>query len=565
MKERKNLENLFQEKFENFDINPPENAWQNIEMRLKEKKKRRIILFWWKLSGVAALLLIGFFIGQGVSNSKTENAILNKNDIVKGTKVEKSNEMNVEKEVVKSDDKLQNTSGESSSENTVNANQNSDLKGLNNLNTVSNASEKSIASGVENNRKQINSDTKIISNSDKTKRVTNKNLPIVLNNSVATTKNLENSTIYNNSKNKSNEGVIEENKQNSIENKTANNNLNQKNKELFTENKTNNTIVKEMIFKNNIIEKEKNSVAIENNSDLKNKENIVNSKENKIVTKENEIKIIEEIKKIDSTKIAIVEPNALEELLKEKEKKTNEEPKLNRWQLSTNVAPIYFSSTSSNGSPLDSKLANNQKSYETNLSYGLGVNYAVTKKLKVRTGINTVSFNYNTNDITFYQSNNASKLKNLDVNENGLLVQIENKSSGQGNPELTENGTNLKKFDSSLNQKLGYIEVPLEMSYALVNKKFGVEILGGLSTLFLNQNQVYLESAGVKMEIGEASNLNAVHFSGNLGLGLKYSVFKRISVKVEPVIKYQLNTFSTDSGSFKPYILGIYSGLSYTF
>lgn len=39
MKERKNLENLFQESFENFEAISPENAWENIELKLKREKK----------------------------------------------------------------------------------------------------------------------------------------------------------------------------------------------------------------------------------------------------------------------------------------------------------------------------------------------------------------------------------------------------------------------------------------------------------------------------------------------------------------------------------------------
>ena len=62
MNERKNIERIFQEKFKDFEVNPAEEVWGNIEKKLDEKKRRRIIPFWWKLSGVAALFLIGFFV-----------------------------------------------------------------------------------------------------------------------------------------------------------------------------------------------------------------------------------------------------------------------------------------------------------------------------------------------------------------------------------------------------------------------------------------------------------------------------------------------------------------------
>ncbi|MFT7251326.1 MAG: MarR-like DNA-binding transcriptional regulator SgrR of sgrS sRNA, partial [Flavobacterium sp.] len=61
MKEQKNIERLFQEKFKDFEVAPPEMAWSNIEARLN-KKKRRIIPFWFKISGIAASLFLGFYI-----------------------------------------------------------------------------------------------------------------------------------------------------------------------------------------------------------------------------------------------------------------------------------------------------------------------------------------------------------------------------------------------------------------------------------------------------------------------------------------------------------------------
>ena len=62
-----------------------------------------------------------------------------------------------------------------------------------------------------------------------------------------------------------------------------------------------------------------------------------------------------------------------------------------------------------------------------------------------------------------------------------------------------------------------------------------------------------------------SNNLNNIHFSTNLGIGLKYSFMKSFEFNLEPTVKYQLNTYSSDSGDFKPYFLGVYSGVSYKF
>jgi hypothetical protein len=86
-----------------------------------------------------------------------------------------------------------------------------------------------------------------------------------------------------------------------------------------------------------------------------------------------------------------------------------------------------------------------------------------------------------------------------------------------------------------------------------------------MSTLVLNRNEIYLQSSELNLKIGEANNLNNVHFSGNLGLGLKYGFFKRLEARIEPVFKYQINTFNNDAGNFKPFVFGVYSGINYTF
>jgi hypothetical protein len=112
---------------------------------------------------------------------------------------------------------------------------------------------------------------------------------------------------------------------------------------------------------------------------------------------------------------------------------------------------------------------------------------------------------------------------------------------------------------------MSYIEVPFEASYKILSKKFGIDLIGGMSTLFLNDNDVFLKTPGFTMKIGEANNLNKVHFSTNIGLGLKYSFLKRFDARVEPLFKYQINTYSSGAGDFKPYVFGVYSGISYHF
>ena len=70
MKEQKNIERLFQEKFKDFEATPPQGSWDIIASRLNEKKKKkRVIPFWFQLSGIAASLII---VGTLILNYQSE-------------------------------------------------------------------------------------------------------------------------------------------------------------------------------------------------------------------------------------------------------------------------------------------------------------------------------------------------------------------------------------------------------------------------------------------------------------------------------------------------------------
>ncbi len=486
MSERKNIEQLFQKKFENLEVSPDNIVWENLEIILKKKGKKRVIPLWWKLAGVASSLVLGVFIFNTYQDSEIS--------------------------------KLNNTKQVFKENNLIKSNINSGV-------TSKSESKKSIE--VDKSRFQNKS------NYSTEKSVAEK------------------------SESKKLIGVDKSRFQNkSNYNKTSNVAYNEKVKSIEDRNSelqnNKNNLVKNIVVTDTKKEFEKSKYSsIKTNTET---DNLVTQKEN------NQSLETKDIKKIDSTKIAIVEPNALEELLNEKEKVSKTESKINRWQVSSNLAPIYFNSVK-NGSPLDTKLESNQKNYQTDKSYGIGVNYSVNKKVKIRAGLNILSIAYQTTGVVFYQDENqVSKIANLNPNVPGSLLVIESLTNVNSVFNKVE-----EKSMGSLNQKMGYLEVPLELSYKVLDKKFGINIIGGMSTLILNQNEIYLQSTGMNLKIGEANNLSQVHFSGNLGLGFKYGFMKHIEASVEPVFKYQINTFSNNVGSFKPYIFGIYSGISFSF
>ncbi|MGK4566655.1 hypothetical protein [Flavobacterium sp. 3HN19-14] len=177
-----------------------------------------------------------------------------------------------------------------------------------------------------------------------------------------------------------------------------------------------------------------------------------------------------------------------------------------------------------------------------------------------------LNFNYNTNDVVFYAGLGAQAFNNISPAGNAAFLEVMSKNAALSMGLVPDQADALQEVSTGvMTQRMGYIEVPLELSYKLIDRKFGVSLIGGVSTLFLNENQVTVESSTASAVLGKANNLNDVHFSSNLGLGFKYSFWKAFQFNFEPTFKYQINTFNKNAGNFKPYFIGLYSGVSFSF
>jgi len=241
---------------------------------------------------------------------------------------------------------------------------------------------------------------------------------------------------------------------------------------------------------------------------------------------------------------------------------------LKRLIVSTMAAPIYYDNFG-NGNTIDEQFANNQNRSEITISYGINFAYQISEKIRIRSGISKVDLSYNTNDIAFTAAVNPSTLSGINYHGNIPNYRIENRSVrpfSNLNASTEFHRASLASPTSGyLNQKLGFIEVPLEIEYIIIDKKIGLNFIGGGSTLFLDKNMISLKSSDFSTNLGEGNNLNNVSFSTNIGIGLDYDIFPQFQLNLEPIFKYQLNTFNNGSGDVKPYYFGVYSGFSFKF
>jgi len=502
---KKNIDKLFREKLEDFHEIPDEKVWSHISESLDKKKSRKIIPFWWKLGGVAALVAVLFMVINPFQEDTSASPIISDTEQLEKEKPDING-----KEVPfseKSEEKIQLTETE-----TIESNKS--LHSNNKEAAVSNTVEKTNSLNGTTPFKNIQKEKSKFAAIDSEKEKHNETL------------------------NKSSETTLGSN--GAIDNFDAGD----------TEN-----IVAVMEDKGEdgkgiSMEKRLTFEAVE--------EGLAN-------VSEEEKEEVEEI---------LIEENQKKSTFEEIEKKEDEEDALaensnNKWSVGANLAPVYFGSFGE-GSPIDPALAANSKSGDFNISYGLSVAYDVTDKLSVRTGVNKVDFGYDTNEVEFsasVQGSLSSRLNNVNYSESAENIVVGSKSGT--NFDLANRSSDVISNDISRNgvmaQEFGYVEIPVELDYALVENRFGINLIGGVSTLFLTNNSVVLNDSNETIELGEANNLNNVNFSTNVGFGLNYKFSPKVRLNLEPVFKYQLGTFSETSGSFNPFSIGVYSGLHFKF
>jgi len=256
-----------------------------------------------------------------------------------------------------------------------------------------------------------------------------------------------------------------------------------------------------------------------------------------------------------------------------------------RWLVGAQVSPEYSNSRGSQSQAYASNMLR-ASSNSVDLGGGISVEYKKGKRLSLQSGVyysglgqssgNTSNSGDKNLQYANLGSNYFSPVVNMDASSNRMMV-----NSNAGVIELSKIpsglvvGTSLE--DKTMNstviasptsfiQNFEYIEIPLYLRYTLIDARFDVVMLGGLSSNVLVGNQIFVEDDSGKSLVGRTKDMEAMNYSGTLGLGFKYGLSKRISLNVEPRVKYFLNSLNSNSSvTYKPYTIGVFTGLSYEF
>lgn len=229
----------------------------------------------------------------------------------------------------------------------------------------------------------------------------------------------------------------------------------------------------------------------------------------------------------------------------------------NKFTVATIFAPIYFSSFG-DGSGIDAQYKDNTSSGNSSFSYGVKVAYQLSNKFSVQSGVNLINLGLTTNNI--YVTPGVAVVGFSNISANPIFARSADIATIKDKNIISEDNSS-----GSLNQVFGYVEIPVEVKYNVTDGKFGINLVGGFSTLLLNRDEVFVETNSFSQSLGSSNSLRSVNFSGNIGLDIDYSLYKNLFINVSPMFKMQTNTFSKNSGSIQPYYLGVYTGLNYKF
>ncbi|TYC15702.1 PorT family protein [Bizionia gelidisalsuginis] len=553
MGNKKHIDRLFQEKFKDFEAKPSDAVWQNIKKQLNPPKEtaKPVVPLWSKWAAIAAIVLVLMTAGINVFTNGTTNTDSPSGEETTRSTTNSSSSTSIgTKETVGNVTDHENQIVDSTNQSTTNTLSN----GTKHTPSVTHSTAQELnSSSVENKRNGIYSKGNPPSKASQDAAVANPS-SIVGNtkkkdggktstrlNTSATNTPLASTSSSSLSQSKPKSNSQPADKQNAT---TITANSSKKNSNLYSNPYKKNTL------------------------NVKTTEELFNTKET--ITPLD----YTDLKKNKTTDESPIIDSSLGESIEEaiaRLKKLDEKERaipFNKWSITANVAPVYYNSLGT-GSSIDEQFVNNSKDGELNMSYGIQVGYALNDKLTLRSGVNTLKLSYDTAGVVVYQSVSTGNpdikpLRNIDFEttpngENLSVLSTESFNVQQINSIFNDN------FNAALSQRMSYIEVPLELEYALINKRMGLHIIGGMSTFFLSDNQVVTEFDNYKTKIGEANNINDISFSTNLSLGLDYNFSKTFTFNFEPTFKYQINTYSASSGNFKPYIIGVYTGFSYTF
>ncbi|WP_438422316.1 hypothetical protein [Aquimarina macrocephali] len=213
-----------------------------------------------------------------------------------------------------------------------------------------------------------------------------------------------------------------------------------------------------------------------------------------------------------------------------------------KFSIGAQVIPTY--TIAPNGSLISNHLAKNTNRGRISLSYGVLFKSYYTDKIALRVGYNRLKL--------------SNKIKNIQTDQLPIILN----DLGIISP-INDIIGNSEKVD--VIQKTIYNEISFGLQYQILDNQISTSLIGELSFLFLDENNIAINTASNNFKLGSNTNILKTNFSINIGTNLRYKLSKKVFLNVEPLLKYQLKNASQNSESYRPLYFTIQTGVSYEF
>ncbi len=197
---------------------------------------------------------------------------------------------------------------------------------------------------------------------------------------------------------------------------------------------------------------------------------------------------------------------------------------------------------------------------------GISLNYRFSNKFSLGSGMYLSRIGVQNNDVLAYNDPENRNMYKL-ATSTGTVTINPKKFEAVIVAHVSTDKDSLPgdyTINGSFSQNLDYLEIPFILKYKVVNNKFSVNLLGGLSPGILVNNRSYFSVEGEKLQTGTVENINPLIYNSVLGIGLEYAISQKLSVNMEPSFKYSLTPVNSNGSlNYHPYSISWFTGISY--
>ena len=251
-------------------------------------------------------------------------------------------------------------------------------------------------------------------------------------------------------------------------------------------------------------------------------------------------------------------------------------PREKHWSIGGEISPGYTSVSqpsimiydAANGLSGELTRSNNKSETVTAYSGGLAVNYNLSDKWSLQSGLYYFRQNQEINSYAVL-SNRAAYNNILSTLTNSGTIEFTSENAITYNEPVyqidVDLNNNIAQYDETLIQQFGFIEIPFILKYKILSKKLDIFLLGGFDANILINNSVYIGKSS-NQSVGQTNELNSLIYKSTLGVSLEYPINKRLYFNLSPIVKYQLTPIGKETlNNYKTRFIEYRTGFSYHF